>query len=71
MAVFQVEVSLGGPGGQKAGCKPTVSAYSLENQLYPGLHQNRVTAGQKEDCPPFALPCEALSRVLHPGLGPP
>jgi len=40
MVVFQVEGGLGGPGGQKAGYKPAMSIWSLENQLYPGLHQH-------------------------------
>lgn len=67
VAVFQVEAGLGGPGGQEAGCKPTVNAWSLENQLYQHRGDSRAGRGLS----PFALPCEALSRILHPGMGPP
>ena len=61
-----------GPGGRKSGHEPPLCASHQESQLYPGLLQKR--GGQHEeggDCPPLLCLCEAPSRVLRPGVGPP
>lgn len=51
----------------KAGCEPAVHTCSLEDELHPGLHQQKVAAG-REGIVPSVLPLDPLA-VQHPGLG--
>ena len=51
-----VRRGLEGSGGQKAGHEPAVCTCSLEDQMYPGLHQKRSNQQDKGDCPPLLCP---------------
>ena len=43
----------------------------LEDQQYPGLHQEGWQQGEEGDCPPLVYFSETPSGVLRPSLGPP